>query len=649
MADPIVFDEFFDSGLEETVSPFLTPRSRRWGKNLSLRASLASAFCLAGAFFLSFHPLLSPLSALLLLLVYFLAGIPKLINSLEDILALNINIDVLMTLAAFLSVLIGSAMEGGLLLVLFAVSGSIEETVTGKAKSAVRSLHKLTPTKAHLVDETGRVHERSIRDIVRGNQILIKAGEIVPLDGIVTEGASSVNLVHLTGESVPAQKKVGDEVPAGATNMEGALVLRVTHTSSDSTLARIIELITEAQGARPKFQRWLDKISRGYALTIISLSALFALGLPWVTSLPYLGFEGSIYRALAFLIAASPCALIIALPIAYLSALSSCARAGILLKGGITLDALMSCKTVAFDKTGTLTTGDLKCLGFDTEKEEILGIAAALEQNAVHPIAQSILRYAEEKKIPPAKITDFRSIPGYGLEAKSRGQYVYIGHPDHIKERLSPDTFQKIQSRAQEIRTQGQLLSLLLVEDQPYFFRFQDAIRPGIAKTLKSLKHDHHLNLLMLTGDHRANAEAIASQIGMDTYYADLKPEDKLDHVARLSADKGLAMVGDGINDAPALARATTGISMGRVGSRTAIDASDVVLLHDNLSLLTWLWRKASTTQAVVRQNVTLATLAIIGASISALFGWIPLWLAVVLHEGGTVIVGLNSLRLLRR
>jgi heavy metal translocating P-type ATPase len=651
---PIYFDEFFESGLEESVSPFLTPRSRPWGKNLPLKASLLSAALLALAFGLSFtsYALLSPL---LLLFVYFIAGIPSLIDAIHDMLSLEVNIDMLMTLGAFLSMLIGSGMEGGLLLVLFSISGSLEEAVTGKARRSLRSLHRLAPTRICVIGDDKKIHEKHIQDVTTGTFILIRAGEIIPLDGVVTEGTSSINLVHLTGESIPVTKKVGDEVPAGALNIEGTLTVRVTHTSSDSTLARIIQLITQAQEARPKFQRWLDKVSRGYALSIIGLSLVFALSFPWILSMPYLGFEGSIYRSLAFLIAASPCALIIALPIAYLSAISSCARKGILLKGGITLDAIASCSAIAFDKTGTLTTGHLRCLGHEPlipgahyDAQHSLSIAAALERNAVHPIAKAILHEAKEKNISLATLKDFRSIPGYGLEAHAsvNGQwtYVYIGHPDHIQSASSLI----LKDRIQALREQGELVSVLLIGDQLTLFRFQDTIRPDIADVLSNLRTKHQLRLLILTGDHHNNARAIADKVGIQEYHADLRPEDKLEHVTKLSNQFGLAMIGDGINDAPALARATTGISMGQVGSRTAIDASDVVLLQDRLDLLSWLWSKAHNTRIVVRQNVLLSFGAIIFASLAAITGLIPLWLAVVLHEGGTVVVGLNSLRLLR-
>jgi cation transport ATPase len=303
---PVLFEEFFELGMEESSSPFLTPSSRRWGVNLSLKASLSAAFLLLVAFICTYFPQLVPLSHFLLILVYFLAGIPYLIESIEDLLNFDVNIDVLMTLAAFSSVLIGSGMEGGLLLVLFAISGAIEHSVETKAKSSISSLRKLSPTKASVIEADGTLIDRSINDVTVNTKILVKAGQIVPLDGLVIDGISSVNMVHLTGENMPVTMKKGDDVPAGARNLEGALTLKVTHTSADSTLTKIIKLVTEAQEAKPNLQRWFDKLSRGYALSIIFLAFFFALSLPFILGLPVLGREGSIYRGLAFLIADFP-------------------------------------------------------------------------------------------------------------------------------------------------------------------------------------------------------------------------------------------------------------------------------------------------------------------------------------------------------
>lgn len=658
--EPKILSEFFELGQQESISPFLQPDSRRWSINLTLKAALLAALLLVLSFALSFYPHLLPFSKIFLIGVYFLAGIPSLIESIEDLVDGEINIDILMTLAAFSSVFIGSGMEGGLLLVLFALSGAMEDAVTAKAKDALSSLHKLSPTKAIVIDIDGTLIEKAVKTIPVGTKILVKAGQVIPLDGDVIEGTSSVNLVHLTGENFPVTKSVGDTVPAGGKNLEGVLTIIVTKTSADSTLSRIITLVTQAQEARPLLQRWFDKASKGYAITIITLSALFAATLPLILSIPFLGVEGSLYRALAFLIAASPCALIIAIPIAYLSAVSACAKRGILLKGGITLDALARCHAIAFDKTGTLTTGELTCLSLEAlypedntqmSIDEALSIAYAMERNAVHPIAAAIMNFSEEKKTTAARITHFTSVPGYGLKGTailSKGnQEIYIGKPSYIANQLSDDAQKTLVARTSEIENQGELLAVLTVGPKPFIFRFRDTPRQDIGHMLSAVKK-RGLELVMLTGDHFNSAKRIADELKIDQFHADLTPEQKLHYVSNIAEKKGLAMIGDGVNDAPALARATVGICMGKVGSSAAIDAADVVLLHDNIEMLDWLIEKAKQTQKVVRQNLFLATAAIFIASLPALTGMIPLWLAVVMHEGGTVLVGLNGLRLLR-
>lgn len=640
---PYIFDEFFTSGLEESISPFLEKKSRRWAKNLSLKSSLTAGFFLLCAFITSFH--LVDLSHFFLLLVYFLAGTPALLHTIEDIKNLEINIDVLMTLAAFLSFMIGSQMEGGLLLVLFAFSGAMEESVSKKARGALINLNHLSPTVGMVIDETGRLFQKSAREISVGARLLVRAGEVVPLDGIVVEGSSFVNLVHLTGESVPVSKKKEDEVQAGSRNLDGTLTIQVTKTSAESTLSKIIRLIHEAQSAKPKLQRFLDKFSRRYAITIISLFFLFALTLPWVFSIPFFGIEGSIYRALTFLIAASPCALIIATPTAYLSAISACAKKGILLKGGVTLDAFAACHMIAFDKTGTLTTGKLTCTHIEPIKEgkvtleEALSVAYALERHVAHPMAEAVCTYAETKNISPIPLENFQAVAGFGLKASASLHGTLCDVTIGNEEFVSPN---------HPLDKKGSMITFLKIGDSLFDFRFEDTLRSEAKEVLASLK-ERNLEIAMLTGDHEESAKQVAQDLEIDAVYADLRPENKLDMISKLSAEKHLAMVGDGINDAPALTRASVGISMGEIGSATAIDASDIVLLQDELSLINYLHKKAKKTMTIVRENLTLALGVIVLATTPALLGTIPLWLAVILHEGGTVLVGLNSLRLLRK
>ncbi len=626
MSVPYVFDEFFESGLEESKSPFLEPRSKRWGKNLQLKASIVAAGLLAAAFGFFFTH--ETVSHLLLVLVFFLAGTESLIGAIEDLLRFEVNIDVLMTLAAFLSIFIGSGLEGGLLLVLFSLSGAIEENVTGKARSALSGLRELAPPQANALLPDGSTIERSVKDIVVGDVILVKAGDVVPLDGEILTGFTSVNLIHLTGENLPVAKQKGDNVPAGARNLEGTITLRVSHSSTESTLARLIKLITEAQETKPRLQWWIDRLSRTYATTIISLFILFSITIPLFTHLPYLGVEGSIYRALAFLIAASPCALIIAIPIGYLSAISVCARKGILLKGGIVLDALASCKAIAFDKTGTITKAELRIVSSEI-RDDILAAAYAIEQGSTHPIAQAICRLAKERGLKPAALLTSRAVPGKGVEGEVSTGKIYVGKAD------SPGR-------------KDQIHAVAILNDEKMDLYFEDTPREGMAALMTRLKERFSLRLLMLTGDYPESANRIAKLVGVEEVFAKLLPEEKLKMVADLSETDHLAMIGDGINDAPALTRATVGISMGKVGSTSAVDASDIVLLHDDLNLLDWLIAKARKTRSIIAMNVIFAMTVILVASMLALFGIVPLWLAVVLHEGGTVLVGLNSLRLLR-
>lgn len=640
MSQPYLFDEFFASGKEESISPFLTEKSRHWGKNLPLKSALLSAGLLLVAFVTSFvHPITS---YLLLAFVYFLVGTPALIDALEDLRSFEINIDVLMTLAALLSIAIGSGFEGALLLVLFELSAAMEDAVVQKTKGALHSLHELSPRFAFVMKEDGTVFQRSVKEIATGTILLIKAGELIPLDGVVVSGSSFVNMVHLTGESQPASKKIGDEVQAGSRNLDGTLSIRVTRTSSDSTLTRIINLIAHASDAKPRLEKVLDKFGKWYALTIMSLAAFFALVLPLLFSIPYLGTEGAIYRALTFLIAASPCALILATPTAYLSAISSCARKGILLKGGMLLDALCRCKIIAFDKTGTLTTGKLTCSAIvpltpDGDTTRALSIAAGLELHAVHPIAEAICRLAEERKVAAAAIEEFQLTPGSGLSGKIDQTPVYIGNAAYIASKTSFPLSANVEHT-----------TFLLHGEALFAFQFEDKIRPHILPTLQDLKASG-FKLAMLSGDHQTAAKAVGIELGIDQVFAELRPEDKLEKITALAQEGEVIMIGDGINDAPALARASIGISMGKIGSATAIEASDVVFLQDDLSLLPWLQRKANQTLRIIKQNLTLSLSVILLATTPALLGIVPLWAAVILHEGGTVLVGLNSLRLLRR
>lgn len=651
ITSPYSLDEYFASGYEESENPFIKEESRPWGKHVSLLGALGAAIFLLLAYISRFYSF--QLESFFLVFVYFLAGTPSLIVSLKNLQKLNVNIQLLMTVGALSSVLIGSALEGGLLLVLFALSEALEETVTKKTKGALHALHKITPTLAYVIsDKDNTVLPKSVKEIQLGTKILVKAGEIIPLDGTVWEGSSFVNLAHLTGESVPVPKKPGNEVQAGSLNTDGTLTISVTKTSRESTLAKIIQLITEAHEAKPQIQKILDRFGKPYASSVILLAFAFCLLFPLLFSMPFAGKEGSIYRSLAFLIAASPCALIIATPTAYLSSISSCARKGILLKGGVVLDALAKCKKLAFDKTGTLTTGKLTCTsvaldGTDVDLRTAIGIAAGLERAVVHPIADAILAYAEEKGISQTPIREMRVLPGRGVEGyvtiSAKDTYAIIGNVDFILDKILDPT--RKQSLKNSVQRAGHVVTLLLIQNTVLIFHFLDEIRKDSRDVLSKLQKD--LDVVMLTGDHTENASFVAKELGIHEVYSDLSPEGKLQIIEKLASTSPLAMVGDGINDAPALTRAMVGIAMGEIGSATAINAADIVLLRDDLSLIHWLFKKSKKTISIVRQNLILSIAVIVLNALLSILGFIPLWLAVILHEGSTVTVGLNSMRLL--
>lgn len=646
---PKILTNFFESGMAEDNSPLLSKKSRLLSHNLPLKAAYFSLFTYALA--LLFHFIHKEnLSLLFLVFTFFVAGTPACIKSLENLRDKTVNIDILMTAAAFGSIFINGALEGALLLVLFAVSESLGQMVSGKAKSTLASLKNLAPTIAWVVQADGSLRKTPVNLVQVGDIIRTKSGEVVPLDGEIIHGASSINLMHLTGEKVPKSCGIGSIVPAGAHNLEGSFDLKVLRTGADSTIAHIIHLVVQAQATKPALQQRLDKYSSIYALTIFIIASLIAILVPLFSPIPFFGTHSAFYRALAFLIAASPCALIIAIPIAYLSSINACARHGILLKGGVILDRLVSCKAIVMDKTGTLTTGELTCIGcdhFGIEDPEFYSRILALEQSSSHPIAQAIVRFISDQQITPVPADQYWTIPGEGVKGLFGEEEVFIGKSSAVLQLIPLPVREEIEERVRLAKNQGDICSLACLRNHYAIFYFRDQLRPEAKHLVQDLQASGY-PIIMLTGDHHISANNIAQQLNIQEVYADLSPEDKLAKVRELAKERHILMVGDGINDAPALAQATVGIAMGEAGSATAIDAADIVLLNDALSSLPWIIRKAAQTRRIVSQNLCLALAIILLISWPASLGIIPLWLAVILHEGSTVVVGLNALRLLK-
>ncbi|KAL8124960.1 hypothetical protein AgCh_012584 [Apium graveolens] len=595
-------------------------------------------------------------------------------DALIDIAGGKINIHVLMALAAFASVFMGNSLEGGLLLAMFNLSHIAEEYFTSRSKVDVRELKENYPDVALVLDLNNEntfnfsdltYHEIPVNNLEVGSYILVKAGESVPVDCEVFRGRSTITIEHLTGEVKPVERKVGDSIPGGARNLDGMLILKAKKTWKDSMLNKIVQLTEEAQLRKPQLQRWLDKFGEGYSKTVVFLSVAIALVGPFLCKWPFIGTtacRGSVYRALGLMVAASPCALAVA-PLAYATAISACAKKGLLLKGGHVLDALASCQTVAFDKTGTLTTGEFTCKAIEPVhghvggnkknyvsccvpscEKEALAVAAAMEKGTTHPIGRAVVNHSAGQDLPFVSVESFVNLPGRGLSATlSRiepalegGELVKasLGSVEYVASLFNSDDESRKIKEAVTTSAYGSDLvraALSINNRKVTIFHFEDKPRHGAVDVITELKDRAKLHVMMLTGDHESSAWRVAKAVGIDEVHCSLKPEDKLNHVTSISRDTGggLIMVGDGINDAPALAAATVGIVLAQRASATAIAVADVLLLQDNISAVPFCIAKSHQTASLVKQNVALALFSIGLASLTSVMGFLPLWLTV--------------------
>lgn len=610
---------------------------------------------------------------------FLLAGTPAILASATRLLRTGVNVDVLMTLAAIASIITGSVFEGCLLMALYALSHAGEKFVVGRARGDLDSLTELIPATVLRVFadngngsdeglwENGRAVEVPLDDVGVGDVVLVKGGEIVPCDGVVVKGTAFVTSEHITGESTPRAVEVGDEVPAGARSVDDAMYIKVSAVGSESSVARIAKLVTVAQEHRPRVSRFFDRFGQTYGRIVLFVSFALATLLPAVAVLfgrqpiPFYGSGGSLKRSLGFLVAASPCALVIGAPVAYLSTLSACARRGVLVKGGAkAVEAVAAADRVVFDKTGTLTTGNLKLSSTfvlepssqvlkkasEEQLEYALSIATALGSGAVHPISRALEAESLGHGVTPCSTTTLKIVAGYGVEGmvKMNGSsfFASIGRAQFVLKHYLEGTRGAVLKKAADATT----VTMLAVKDAIYVFNFVDELRPEAPATVRQLEKDR-LATVVLTGDGKTAAQTMAKALGpIGDVYSELNPEQKLQYVESWSSSQNLLMVGDGINDAPALAAATAGVACG-LSSATAVHAADVVLVKSDLTDLPWLVRKARATEKVVKQNIVLALAFMALGLLPSLAGALPLWLVVTLHEGGTFVVGLNGLRLL--
>lgn len=562
----------------------------------------------------------------------------------------EINVDLLMVLAAVGAALVDQWHEGAILLFLFSLSGVLETYAMGRSRRAINSLLALRPDVAK-VRRNDEIVSVDIDHLHIGDVVVLEPGELIPVDGRVVRGSSAVNQASITGESMPVVKEIGDECFAGTLNENGAIDIEVTRLASESTLSRIIKLVEEAQDSRADTQRFLDKFEQKYALFVILFVALLVVVPPLLFDVD---FADNFYRSMVVLVVASPCALVISTPASILSAIANGARNGVLFKGGAYLEKLADIDALAFDKTGTLTTGepgltDIVVLNGKPENE-LLALVASAESRSEHPLAEAILKAARKRSIPVIEPDAFEAVPGKGVKADVNGETVYVGSR-RLMEFFHIAIPDDILQRQHELENDGK--TVLIAHNGTEWlglFAVADTPRTEAIDLVRHLKSAGIKHIAMLTGDNQRVADTLGEQVGFTDVYAELLPEDKVDVVNSLKQYGRVAMVGDGVNDAPALATADIGIAMGAAGTDVALETADLVLMSSDLSRIPFAIGLSRKARRVMIQNIVFSLSVIIILTIAALLPMIdvPLPLGVVGHEGSTLIVVTNGLRLLR-
>ncbi|MGO4790594.1 heavy metal translocating P-type ATPase [Paenibacillus sp. 2KB_20] len=607
-----------------------------------------------------------PLSVVLYVISYAVGGWVKAKEGVETLLKeRDLDVNLLMIAAAMGAAAIGYWNEGAMLIFIFALSGALESYTMERSRKDISSLMELQPETALRI-EKGEMVSISISKLEIGDLILVKPGELIPADGKIYRGSSSVNQASITGESVPVDKSIGDEVFTGTLNGEGVLYIEVTQSAESTLFAKIIKLVEEAENEVPESQRFIKRFESIYArVVVIATVALIVL------ATPVLGWDWdtTFYKAMVFLVVASPCALVSSIMPAMLSAISNRARKGVLFKGGAHIENMARTAVVAFDKTGTLTLGTPVVTDFIAgegwDRHELLGISASIERMSKHPLALAIVQSAQKEGAELQQVENGQSITGWGMQAEVEGITWKIGKSD-ILDQPTADQYsgeasaQKDLSVLEENRqhwlsirntleSEGKTVSVILKGDRiAGMIALQDAVRPQAAMAVKQLQQ-LGIKVAMLTGDRKATADVIAKQSGVDMVFSDLLPEDKVTHIKELRSRYGhVVMVGDGVNDAPALATATVGIGMGVSGSGTALEVADAVLMNDNIDEIAGTVKVARRVQRIVKQNMIFAITVILTLIAANFIQGVALPLGVIGHEGSTILVILNGLRLLR-
>ncbi len=559
---------------------------------------------------------------------------------------LRLDMNFLMSAAVIGAILIGEWLEGGVVIILFAIAQLLESYSLARSNRAVNSLMDLSPKKA-AVKRDGEEIIIDIQEIIIGDIVSVKPGEQIPVDGNVTSGFSSVNQATITGESIPVSKKAGDPVYAGTINGDGFLEIETLKNPDDFKLSRIVKLVEEARAKRAPSQSFVDRFAAIYTPIVTVLAVLVAIIPPLLFNALWIEW---IYRALALLVIACPCALVISTPVTVVSALTNAARNGVLIKGGIFIENLHKVRSIAFDKTGTITKGVLsvhKIIGLDnTAEEEVLQMAASIERMSQHPIGNAIVRYAEAKGISLNPVQEFRSMPGKGACGMVGGVEICVGSPSLFKGfgALKEGDFQG------EIEKEARTIVVLGSKEKTLGFIFiSDTIRPESIDVVRQLKSLGVENTVMITGDNSLIAAEVGKEVGIDETGADLMPEDKVGFIESLkNRHNSVVMIGDGVNDAPALAASDIGVAMGAIGSDVALETADIALMSDDLSRVPWAYRLSKKAYRIIIANIAMAI------GIKAIFiglasaGLATLWMAVFADMGVSLMVIVNGMRALR-
>ncbi|MBD2871700.1 heavy metal translocating P-type ATPase [Paenibacillus arenilitoris] len=559
----------------------------------------------------------------------------------------SLDMNVLMTAAVIGAAAIGEWLEGATVVWLFALGNILQARSIEKTRHSIRSLLDLAPPEAY-VQRGSQLVRKPAQDIVVGDVIVVKPGDKIPLDGTVIAGESSVNQAPITGESIPVDKYAGDSVYAGTINEHGSLEITVTKLVEDTTIAKIIHLVEEAQEQKAPTEAFVDKFARIYTPVVF----LFAIAVMVFPPLFGFGTWGEwLYKGLELLVIACPCALVISTPVAIVSAIGNAAKNGVLIKGGAFLEAAGRISAIAFDKTGTLTEGKPKVsqvIATEASQDELLSIAYTLEEHSTHPIAKAVVEYAKDRNIPRSSGESFRNLVGKGVTAEIGGQPYFAGNPKLFQGLHS--SLGELESQIRTLQQEGNTIVIVGTAERILgVIAVADRVRESSVQALEGLKRGGIDQAVMLTGDNEGTARKVASQTGVTRYFADLLPEQKVAAIKELQAEgHNVAMVGDGINDAPALATANLGIAMGGAGTDTAMETADIVLMADNLAKLPHMVKLSRKAMRIIKQNIWFSLIIKAAALILIFPELLTLWIAVISDTGAALIVILNSMRLLK-